>query len=275
MIDFREITKSSKLYNFHSHTQFCDGRASMEQFVTAAIEQGFTHYGFTPHSPVPIASPCNMKAEDVPAYIDEFRRLKNLYGNRISLYLSMEIDYLGPQWGASNNYFASLPLDYRLSSVHFIPSITDSNEMVDVDGNFLSFRKKMGTYFCNDIEAVVRSFYAQSLAMIESGGFDVVGHFDKIGHNAGHFRMGIEQEPWYVQLVERTFEAIMDHHLIIEINTKALRDHCRTFPNEHFYHLLRRYHAPLLINSDAHYPELINAGREETMSLLATALQPK
>ncbi len=275
MIDFGEIVKSSRLYNFHSHTQFCDGRATMEQFVVAAIGQGFTHYGFTPHSPVPIASPCNMKAEDVPAYLAEFSRLKALYGHRINLCLSMEIDYLGPQWGASSSYFSTVPLDYRLSSVHFIPSMVDSGEMVDVDGNFLSFRKKMETYFGNDIEAVVRSFYAQSIAMIEAGGLDVVGHFDKIGHNAGHFSEGIEQEPWYIELVERTFEAIMDHHLIIEVNTKALRDHGRTFPNQRFYYLLKRYHAPLLINSDAHYPELINAGREETMSLLATALPPK
>ena len=270
MVDFREITKNSKLYNFHSHTQFCDGRATMEEFVVEAVKRGFTHYGFTPHSPIPFSSPCNMKHEDVPAYIAEYKRLKNAYGDSINLFLSMEIDYLGEHWGATNSFFDTLPLDYRLSSVHFIPSFVDSSEMVDIDGNFLSFRKKMGIFFGNDIEAVVRSFYAQSLSMIEAGGFDIIGHFDKIGHNAGHFSEGIEREKWYIELVEQTFEAIMDNNLIIEVNTKALKDHCRTFPNEQFYYLLTKYSAPLLINSDAHYPELINAGREETMSLLAT-----
>lgn len=269
MIDFREITKTSKLYNFHSHTQFCDGRAAMEQFVVEAVKQGFTDYAFTPHSPIPFASPCNMSTSDVPTYIAEYNRLKSTYGGRINLYLSMEIDYIGKQWGASSEYFQKLPLDFRLSSVHFIPSFADSKEYIDIDGHFDSFRQKMGVYFNNDIESVVRSFYSQSIAMIEAGGFDVIGHFDKIGHNAGHFREGIENEAWYVALVEDTFEAIMDNHLIIEVNTKALKDHRRTFPNKQFYYLLKRYNAPLLINSDAHYPELINAGRIETMETLA------
>lgn len=30
MIDFKEIAAKSSLYNFHSHTQYCDGRAPME-----------------------------------------------------------------------------------------------------------------------------------------------------------------------------------------------------------------------------------------------------
>ena len=112
---------SSRNYTFHSHTQFCDGHATMENFVEAAIRNGFSHYGFSPHSPVPIESPCNMSMESVPAYLAEFERLRNLYGDRIRLYASMEIDWLGPQWGPSNDYFQALPLDYRIGSVHFIP----------------------------------------------------------------------------------------------------------------------------------------------------------
>lgn len=54
MIDFTELTEKSGLYNFHSHTQFCDGRFPMADFVVAAVDGGFTHYGFSPHSPVPI-----------------------------------------------------------------------------------------------------------------------------------------------------------------------------------------------------------------------------
>ena len=34
----------------------------------------------------------------------------------------MEIDYLNDDWGPANDYFQSLPLDYRIGSVHFIPT---------------------------------------------------------------------------------------------------------------------------------------------------------
>ena len=54
MIDFKNIAATSKLYNFHSHTQFCDGHAEMPEFAAKAAEMGFSHYGFSPHSPVPI-----------------------------------------------------------------------------------------------------------------------------------------------------------------------------------------------------------------------------
>lgn len=270
MLNFKEIVESGKLYNFHSHTQFCDGRAEMEKFVVEAINEGFSYYGFSPHSPIPFSSPCNMSEKDVPVFFAEYRRLVRDYGDKIQLYVAMEIDYINREWGPAIDYFKRLPLDYRIGSVHFIPSFNDKDQYVDIDGHFDSFKEKMRVFFDNDIESVVKSFYHQSIEMIEQGGFDVIGHFDKIGHNAGHFREGIELEDWYIKLVEDTFAAIMDNNLIIEVNTKALDKHQRTFPNERLFKMLKRYDAPLLINSDAHYPELINAGRVQAKKMLAT-----
>ena len=86
----------------------------MQDFVVEAIKEGFTHYGFSPHSPVPIESPCNMSLDDVPAYLAEVDRLRNIYGDRIKLYAAMEIDYLGPQWGPSHEYLAYMPIGYRI-----------------------------------------------------------------------------------------------------------------------------------------------------------------
>ncbi len=260
MLDLKKLVNTCSLYNLHSHTQFCDGNAEMEAFVSAAVKSGFEDYGFSPHSPVPVDSPCNMKFSDVGIYFSEVGRLKNIYAGRINLYASMEIDYLGEEWGPSNGYFDSLPLDYRIGSVHFVPS---SFGYIDVDGRYTAFRDKMSKFFDNDIEHVVRLFYRQSIEMIEKGGFDIIGHFDKIGHNAGHFKEGIEEEEWYFKLVVRTIEAIKDHNLIVEINTKALADHNRLFPNLRYFDLIKKYEIPVLINSDAHYPELINAGRSE------------
>ncbi len=268
MIDFDKIINTGNLYNFHSHTQFCDGHAPMEDFVKEAIAERFTDYGFSPHSPIPFESPCNMSMAAVDMYINEFYRLKNMYSDKINLYMSMEIDYLGTQWGPANEYFDTLPLDYRIGSVHFIPSFNDSGKYIDIDGRYPAFKQKMELYFNNDIKSVVECFYNETISMIEAGGFDIIGHFDKIGHNAGHFQEGIENEDWYNSLVMRTFEAIMDHHLIIEVNTKAYTEHNRFFPNIRYFEMLKKSRATLLINSDAHYPQLINSGRLEALKLL-------
>ena len=149
MIDFKRIAKESKLYNFHSHSPYCDGHAPIEDFIKEAIKVGFTHYGVSPHSPIPFFSPCNMAKEKVGDYLAEMNRLKAQYGQQIRIFTSMEIDYLD-DWGPSIPYFQDMPLDYRIGSVHFIPSFV-SDEYVDIDGDFDNFKKKMERYFHNDL----------------------------------------------------------------------------------------------------------------------------
>ena len=269
MFDFNRITQETDLYNLHTHSQYCDGHAPMEEFVTEAIAQGFTHLGFTPHSPVSVESPVNMSREQVQQYFDEVERLRGIYGDRISLYTAMEIDYVGMGDGPASDYFTRLPLDYRIGSVHFIPSFDNPSQYIDIDGRFARFKEKMGQYFHGDIERVVRSYFTQSMAMVQAGGFDVIGHLDKIGLNASLYSPGIDQEEWYKQLVNELFEAVMDHHLVVEVNSKALAEHHRLFPDVGYADLLCKYDVPVLFNSDAHYPALINAGRMEAMRLFS------
>lgn len=268
MFDFKQITQSTDLYNLHTHTQFCDGHANMEEFVTEAIALGFTHLGFSPHSPISVESPCNMGRDDVQPYFDEMERLRRTYGEKINLYTSMEIDYVSVGDGPACDYFRQLPLDYRIGSVHFIPAINNPEEMVDIDGKFQAFKQRMGQYFDNDIEYVVKTFFSQMMAMVEEGGFDIVGHMDKIGFNASQYREGIDEEPWFDKLVIDLFENIMDHHFVIEINTKAWLQRNRFYPNLKYFGMLKRFNAPVVVNSDAHYPTLLNSGRLEALKLL-------
>lgn len=265
MIDFSAIISTTDRYNFHSHTQYCDGRASMEEMVKAAIDDGFEHWGFSPHSPVPIESPCNMSHDSVKSYFDEVTRLKEVYGDRISLYASMEIDYLGAEWGPSNPYFDTLPLDYRIGSVHFVPS---ADGLVDVDGSEATFIKKMDRYFNNDIHYVVNSFYDESIKMVEAGGFDIIGHFDKIGRNAAAFKSGIESESWYIKRVNDLIDAIIEHGPAVEINTKAWNDVRRLFPRVEYLPRLFDAGITVLVNSDAHYPDKVDAGRATGLEVL-------
>jgi len=268
MFDFTPITQATSLYNFHTHTQFCDGHAPMEDFVIEAIAMGYQHLGFSPHSPVSIESSCNMSRDQVADYLAEVERLRDKYGQRIHLYASMEIDYLGHGEGPADPYFQSLPLDYRIGSVHFIPAIDNPSLMVDIDGKYHAFKARLQQHLGNDIEYTVNTFFSQMMSMVDEGGFDIVGHMDKIGFNASEYRNGIDEEPWYERLVISLFENIMDHHLTIEVNTKAWLQHNRFFPSLKFFGMLKRFNAPVVINSDAHYPTLLASGRDQALQLL-------
>lgn len=268
MFNFKSITLGDSRYNFHSHTQFCDGRATMAEFAEAVSKAGFRHWGFSPHSPVPIDSPCNMAEYDVPIYLAEVCRLNSLYeSSDIEFYTSMEIDYLGEHWGPANDYFQQLPLDYRIGSVHFIPA-PDTGEPVDIDGRYESFLRKMHDYFHDDIHYVVNTFFDQSLAMVRAGGFDLIGHFDKIGHNASHFCPGIEDEPFYRRRLLELTDAIIASGVTVEINTKALAEHGRLFPSSSVWPILLKAGVPVVVNSDAHYTHLVNASRPEALAML-------
>ena len=265
-MDFRQLLNGSTLYNLHSHTQFCDGRDTMDAFARAAVAAGFTHYGFSPHSPTPFPTPCNMRRDDVPAYLAEVDRIRAAYGPTVFL-ASMEIDYLGPEWGPDSPYFRSLPLDYRIGSVHFIPD-QDGN-YVDIDGSPESFIRKMHSNFRDDIRYVVETFYEHSIAMVRAGGLDIIGHLDKIGHNASHFAPGIEAEPWYTALAHELIRAVAEAGITAEINTKAYERCGRMFPSQALLPLVRELGIPLVVNSDAHYPDRINSGRPEGLALIS------
>ena len=267
MIDFKRITSESDLYNFHSHTQYCDGRANIADFARAAVDAGFAHYGFSPHSPIHIDSPCNMSADDVATYLDEVNRIKALYADTPTrFYAAMEIDFLDNDHGPSSSYYHSIPLDYRIGSVHFIPS--QDGRMIDVDGRFESFRKKMEQYFRNNIRYVVNTFIDQSISMIRLGGFDIIGHYDKIYHNAAHFLPGIEEQKWFIDRIDQLTDEVIASGLTVEINTKARTDHHRFFPHQRHWKRLKDAGVTLIVNSDAHDPEKINASRSEALSLL-------
>lgn len=264
-MDLKEILTNDR-YTLHSHTQYCDGHAPMEDFAAKAAAMGFCAYGFTPHSPVPIESSCNMSAADVPAYLAEVRRLQQAYPS-VRFLAGMEIDYLGPQWGPASEYFKSLPLDFTIGSVHFIPS--QDGEYVDIDGRYPSFERKMAEHFHDDIRYVVETYFRQSEEMVELGGFDIIGHFDKIKHNAGLYHQGLEDEEWYNRLVNRLIDHIIDKHLIVEINTKAWTEHQQLFPAQRHWKRLLNAGLDIIVNSDAHYPDKINASRQAVLASLS------
>lgn len=273
-MDFIKELDGSRKYNFHSHTEFCDGRATMEAFAREVVARGFTHYGFSPHSPVPIESPCNMRDVDLPRYFAEIERIRREYGDRCRFYASMEVDYLGEEFGPSAVSIQALPLDYVIGSVHFVPN--REGVLVDCDGRFESFQRKMERYFENDIRYVCEAFFRQNERMIEAGGFDIIGHFDKIGLNASYFSPGIEGEPWYQALVNHLIDSIAAYNrqhperpVTVEINTKHYREHNgRLFPHPRHWQRLRELGIPMIVNSDAHVPVLIDASRPEAFDLL-------
>lgn len=265
-------------YNFHSHTQYCDGRAPMSAMAEHAFKAGFKTWGFSPHSPLPEAghpmhrkfpfiSDCNMTSADVEPYLHETKLLADKYEGKMQILAGMEIDYLSRDWGAHIDYFQNLPLHYKISSVHFIP--TQDGFFVDCDGSAKRFTDNLHQYFKSDLRYVVEKYFEQELNMIECGGFDIIGHCDKIIANAIAIDPEIGETSWYHALMQDVINNCISRNIIIEINTKAIQDRGRFFPDTIWWKSIKDAKHPVIINSDAHYPDKVTLGRKEALETYA------
>ena len=261
-----DIIKATDRYNLHSHTQFCDGRFPMEEMAASAAECRMLYYGFSPHSPICCDSPCNMSRGDVPVYIDEAARLREVYSGRMEVLTSMEIDFISPDFGPHIDYFQKLPLDYRVGSVHFVP--TREGVPVDCDGRYERFAGYLKEVFHGDLRYVVEKYFEQVLVMLERGGFEMLGHLDKIAGNASQADPEIESQGWYEALIDDVISHAVGSGVVVEINTKAYEEKKRFFPAERWWHKLISAGVPLAINSDAHYRDRIGSGRSQALALL-------
>ena len=75
-----------KKVNYHTHTNFCDGKHTAEEMVKAAIEKGFYRLGFSGHSYTSFDESYCMSEEGTQEYIREITRLKELYKEQIEIF---------------------------------------------------------------------------------------------------------------------------------------------------------------------------------------------
>ncbi|MDE6379010.1 MAG: histidinol-phosphatase, partial [Muribaculaceae bacterium] len=256
------------MINLHSHTEFCDGRANMEEMAKAAYEEGFSIWGTSPHSPICCPSGANMKAEDVDAYLNESRRLKKYYEGKMRVLSGMEIDYVSEAFGPHTDFFQSIPLDYRIGSVHFVR--TQDGRPVDVDGPAERFLKYLESEYSGDLQYVAQTYFLMQLEMLEKGGFDIIGHLDKIGDNGSYAQSDLEDQDWYAELVEKVIAKAVEKDVIIEINTKKFDTSGRFFPAQRWWPLLKKYNARLILSTDAHYADKTASGYHEALERLRT-----
>ena len=259
-----------QLSNYHSHCTFCDGRSTPEDFVKFAISHGFRAYGFSSHSPLPFETFWNMSKDDMPEYLAEINRLKEKYAGRLEIYTSLEIDYLDETYNPSIAYFQELPLDYRIGSIHFLPLSEHLSEdnMVCIDGAFADYKDSVDRYFEGKISKLVTRYFDSTLKMIEAGGIDIVGHMDKIymnGHKCEGFSFDAD---WYQKPFKAVLDLIAQKGLMVEINTKNLIKKQQIFPRKEYLGLLKDMNIPVMVNSDCHYPDLVNDGRTEAFEIL-------
>lgn len=108
------------LSNFHTHSNYCDGKATLREMVDFAVAHGFSELGFSGHSPLPFENTYSIT--DYEGYCNEVRALKEEYKDRIKIHLGLEIDYVPGMLEDFKPLIEQGGLEYTIGSVHLIPA---------------------------------------------------------------------------------------------------------------------------------------------------------
>ncbi len=256
------------LSTYHTHSLFCDGAMMPEDYVIAAIEKGFSTLGFSSHAPVAFETDWTMRRENLEKYIEIIQWLKEKYKNKIQLYLGLETDYYpgGPD-------YRSLPdLDFTIGSVHFIYHKA-TNRYMALDGTVDEFRETRDTVFLGNAEKLVKAYYTLLTEMVQKRTPDIVGHLDILKKNNFGSRFFNESETWYRSLVEQALIEVKAHDVIVEVNTGGIsRGYTKeVYPSGWILKMMREMDIPIVLNSDAHHPDWIDAYYDKALQIIKSA----
>ena len=143
--------------------------------------------------------------------------------------------------------------------------------MVCIDGSFRDYAHSVEYYFEGDIRKLVRHYFETTQQMIEAGGIDIIGHIDKIYMNGQKYALFDPEQDWYRKPFEDCLDLARQHQLMIEINTKNLLKKDELYPRKNYLTHIHQLGIPVMVNSDCHYPDLVNDGRTQAFQLLKEA----
>jgi histidinol-phosphatase (PHP family) len=113
--------------------------------------------------------------------------------------------------------------------------------------------------------------------MVELGGFEILGHIDSIKKHNRQIGFFSENEDWYRDLVLDTLEVVSGSGLLLEVNTGGMsRNYTQEpYPSKWILRRCAEMGIPVVLNSDAHRPDLIDYAFRETEKLLVSVGIPR
>lgn len=260
------------LTNFHTHSEFCDGKGELEQYVSEAINHGFQAIGFTSHAPLPFHKSYVMPQERLQEYCTAIQELKVKYRDRIQIYLGLEIDYIPGVISPTSPQFKDLSLDYTIGSIHLVKN-GKPNGYTYTDEFGEEFEELLHDVYDGDGANFAKHYYSLIREMIAEHTPEVVGHLDlikKVNKEKIYFD---ETADWYKEEVLKTLQVVADSKAVLEVNTGGIaRGYVKVpHPTPWIIKECNKLGIPIMLNSDAHNPNHIDTYFKEAVSLLKEA----
>ena len=242
------------LKDLHTHTAYCDGAASPEEMIKAAIVRGLTAIGISGHSYTSFDTSYCMSLDDIPRYIAEMRWLRAKYFDRIHVLCGVEQDYYSD--------YPTDEFDYVIGSVHYLKF---GDEYVPVDESPDILRAAADKYFGGDIYSLCEEYYRTAADVAERTGCDIIGHFDLITKFIEREPLFDTSHPRYIAAWQAAADKLIEAGVPFEINTGAISRGLRSepYPSAEIREYIKERGGSFTLSSDAHRPEHIAFGFEK------------
>ena len=239
--------------NIHTHTDWSDGKDSMEAVVSAAVEKKFHTIGISDHAYVPFCSQWSLKAGQEPAYYAEMLRMREKYADRIDVLCGIEYGYEGE--------VPELDYDYMIGSLH---SLNIHGTDYEVDHDPPHFQALLDCCGGDSLE-VAKRYYDTLVEQTLQCRPTVLGHFDLLTK----FSM-VELSDAYWYCAEEAMKTVLPAVQVVEVNTGAMSRGWRdeAYPADPILKLLLNLGGEIILSSDSHQAKHLDYAFQETLERL-------
>lgn len=248
----------SILANYHTHSVFCDGKATLEEVAKSAFDCGIKYLGFSSHSAYPATTGCEMHPEDFLKYKTTIEELKKQYSSKMEIFFGFEADYLPPLSWPDYGYYRNFNPDYLIGSVHFVWNHdVPQNGTMTVDDETEKVKNGLENIFFGDGKKMVQTYFDHQRQMLKSCDFDIIGHIDLIRKRNAALKFFSETDSWYKKELLATAKEISKAGVVVEINTGGMSRGAidSPYPSLEFLKILKKLDVPIVFSSDAHSSE--------------------
>ena len=208
-------------------------------YCEVAKERGLRQMGITEHDRY-------LDDIDVAAF-QEARELSR----HVELRLGIEIDFDPGKEEQMDRFAAALPYDYVIGSVHRVGG-EEVDRYPDAD-----------LYHRWDTYDLYEAYYENVREAALSGRFDILGHPDLIKI----FRHFPQRD--IAGMLEETADAVAESGIVVDVNAAGLRKLIgEIYPSRPFLEMFHRRGVQIVLSSDAHAPDEVAAGYDESLALV-------
>ncbi|MGN0174386.1 MAG: histidinol-phosphatase [Acutalibacteraceae bacterium] len=246
-------------FDFHTHSNYCDGKDTLENMVKAAVSYNMKAIGFSGHSYTDFDKSYCMSLENSDKYFSKIKLLKEKYKGKIEIYCGIEKDYYSEI--ITDNF------DYVIGSVHYCKF---NEKYIDIDLSPQAFKNSAEEYYGGDYYKFCCDYYKNVADIYNKTHCDIIGHFDLITKFNECNVFFDETDKRYIDTAINTVDALLEQDVIFEVNTGAISRGYKTMPYPSLFILKRIFEkgGDVILSGDTHSAKTLMFGFDKAIDYI-------